>query len=619
MSRLDWKTYVSKTLGCWMGKNAGGTLGGPVEGRREILTLDWYPQIQEGGIPNDDLEVQLVWLHALETRGLHLSPEDFAAEWLDHYLPNWDEYGFGKTNVRKGLLPPLSGAFNNKFSTSMGCPIRSEIWACIAPGLPLQAAKLARLDAMVDHTDESIYAEMLFAVIESAAYLEADRDRLMELGLAAIPDDCRTARAVRVMIDTWNATKNWTASRQAVLDLVGDYANFTDAPQNIAFTLLGWYSSPTDFGKAICDAVNCGFDTDCTGATLGSIIGIAWGAERLPERWLKPLGDTIAIIEARTRLCNQQPKTLQELTERTGAVAIAALAQRGYVFGPGREIELVLPTPAELRQQMQDAGLWNTPRNVVERVFHHGSVRVEYPEGPVLSPGATGRVRIALTNTTERRMEGPLAAAALTPGLGQVAVVPAGLDLEPGQTATFEVTASLAADAAPRCHADLAVAVQAEGIAPWTFPVSFVRPMFWEMARMDEAAFVGLTESEPLVAGELVAVEGNRVPLPEKGMLLGRTRVFNPSAHERPVRLCSPSVHPVRVWFNGARVIDNPGAERIRPSYHSNSPAHYGAGVLKPGWNTITAAWLRMVKPGESHFFLTDPGGKGWGDLVFQP
>jgi len=139
MSRLNWDTYVSKTLGCWMGKNAGGTLGGPVEGRREILSLDWYPVVQVGGIPNDDLEVQLVWLHALETRGLHLSAEDFAAEWLDHYLPNWDEYGFGKTNVRKGLLPPLSGAFNNKFSTSMGCPIRSEIWACIAPGIPARS------------------------------------------------------------------------------------------------------------------------------------------------------------------------------------------------------------------------------------------------------------------------------------------------------------------------------------------------------------------------------------------------------------------------------------------------------------------------------------------------
>ena len=86
MSRLSWETYVNKTLGCWMGKNAGGTLGEPMEGRREILDLDWYPIVQKGGIPNDDLEVQLVWLHALETRGLHLSAEELGAEWLDHTI-----------------------------------------------------------------------------------------------------------------------------------------------------------------------------------------------------------------------------------------------------------------------------------------------------------------------------------------------------------------------------------------------------------------------------------------------------------------------------------------------------------------------------------------------------
>ncbi|MBT7303726.1 MAG: hypothetical protein HN849_29620 [Victivallales bacterium] len=617
MSRLTWETYVNKTLGCWMGKNAGGTLGGPMEGRREILDLDWYPVVQEGGIPNDDLEVQLVWLHALETRGLHLSAEELAAEWLDHYLPNWDEYGFGKTNVRKGLLPPLSGAYNNKFSTSMGCPIRSEIWACIAPGLPVVAAGLARIDAMVDHTDESIYAEMLFAVIESAAYIEEDRDKLMELGLAAIPDTCRTARAVRAMVETWKATKDWTASRQAVLDLVGDYANFTDAPQNIAFTLLGWYSSPDDFGKAICDAVNCGFDTDCTGATLGSIIGIAWGAEELPTRWLEPLGNGIAIIEERTRIHNQ-PKTLQELTERTGAIAMASLASQGYVFGPGREIELTLPTPAELRQQVKDAGLWDTPRNVVERRFHHGTVRIDYPHGPVLAPGDTSHVLLDITNQTERRMEGPVAAASLTPGLDQVRVTPANIDLAPGESAQLTVSAILHAHAFPRCHADIAVALQPEGIAPWAFTVSFVRPMYWQLERQEATAYAELTE-EPQVEGELVAVKGNAIPLPQTGTLLGHTRVFNPSAHDRPVRICAVSVHPARVWFNGEQVVDSQGAERIRPSYHSNGPAHYGASTLKPGWNTITAVWQVTEHMGESHLFLTEPGGRGWGDLAFHP
>ena len=618
MARLSWDTYFTKTLGCWMGKNAGGTLGGPVEGRREILDLDWYPTIQEGGIPNDDLEVQLVWLHALETRGQHLTAEDLAAEWLDHYLPNWDEYGFGKTNLRKGLLPPLSGAFNNAFSSSMGCPIRSEIWACIAPGMPLLAARLARADAIVDHTDESVYAEMLFAVIESAAYLQDDRDRLMELGLAAIPDDSRTSRAVRTMIQTWNATQDWKASRQAVLDLVGNDANFTDAPQNIAFTLLGWYSAPEDFGRAICDAVNCGFDTDCTGATLGAILGIAWGAPRLPRRWMDPLGESIAIIAERTRIHNQ-PKTLRELTERTAAIAIGSLAQQGHVFGPGRELELQLPTPAELRRQMQDAGLWHNARDVVERRFHHGSVRVRYPDGPVLAPGSASAVVVTLLNGTERRMEGPVAAAALSPGCAAVGISPETVDLAPGASAELTVHVALRADAPPRCHLDLAVAVQAEGIAPWSFTVSFVRPMYWQMQCREAGAFTACGESCPEMAGDRVAVEGNRVPLPTPGTWLGRTRVLNPSRTEREVRICAPSNNPARVWLNGERVVDNPGAELMRPSYHAGPATHHGAGLLKPGWNDLVAVWLVADTAGESHLFLTEPGGKGWGDLVFEP
>ena len=617
MAPLSWDVYFDKTLGCWMGKNAGGTLGEPMEGRREILDLDWYPEVREGGIPNDDLEVQLVWLHALETRGQDLSAAELAAEWLDHYLPNWDEYGFGKTNVRKGLLPPLSGSYNNAFSTSMGCPIRSEIWACIAPGLPLLAARRARTDAMVDHTDESIYAEMLFAVLESCAYVESDRDRLMALGLAAIPDTCRTAVAVRTMMSTWRETHDWRAARQAILDAVGDYANFTDAPQNIGFTLLGWYSAPDDFGRAICDAVNCGFDTDCTGATLGSIYGIAWGAKRLPKRWIEPLGDTVAILEARTRL-RHPPKTLLELTERTAAVAVASLARQGYVFGPGRVIEVELPSPEEVRRSIRDAGLWNTARDTVEHRFHHGRARVRYPSGPVLGKGENRVLEVTVSNDTERRLEGPIAAVSASPGLRVGPCVPDTIDLAPGESVEVRLDVALAADAPAECHSDLALVVRAEGMAPWSCTVSFVRPMIWHMEKREPECFEALSAEEPTVAGEPVAVTTNLIPLPTAGTWLGRTRVLNPSAHEREVRICAPSTLPVRLWLNGVRVVDNPGSERIRPSFHSNAPHHYGAAKLVPGWNTLTGIWRQRAEPGCSHVFLTEPDGRGWGDLAFE-
>src|SRR5690606_11811831 len=100
-------------------------------------------------------------------------------------------------NLRRGLIPPAAGAFNNPFANCMGSPIRSEIWAMAAPGLPEAAAYYAYQDASVDHAGgEGVYGEMFFASLESAIFFEKDRDRLIEIGLKHIPPDCRTAKAL---------------------------------------------------------------------------------------------------------------------------------------------------------------------------------------------------------------------------------------------------------------------------------------------------------------------------------------------------------------------------------------------------------------------------------------
>ena len=49
-----------------------------------------------------------------------------------------------------------------------------------------------------------------------------------------------------------------------------------------------------DFGKSLGIAVTVGFDTDCNGATVGSVLGLALGAKALPEKWTAPLNDQLA-------------------------------------------------------------------------------------------------------------------------------------------------------------------------------------------------------------------------------------------------------------------------------------------------------------------------------------
>ena len=45
-------------------------------------------------------------------------------------------------------------------------------------------------------------------------------------------------------------------------------------------------------------AVMAGMDVDCNGATAGSICGAALGYDRLPQRWIEPLHDTVKTVVA---------------------------------------------------------------------------------------------------------------------------------------------------------------------------------------------------------------------------------------------------------------------------------------------------------------------------------
>ena len=105
----DKKTFFDRVYACWMGKNIGGTLGGPLEGRMELMDIKGYTQQFVGAVENDDLDLQLVNLHCVEQNGGRADVSIISREWLDHVHFEWDEYGHSLTNMRRGLGYPLDG------------------------------------------------------------------------------------------------------------------------------------------------------------------------------------------------------------------------------------------------------------------------------------------------------------------------------------------------------------------------------------------------------------------------------------------------------------------------------------------------------------------------------
>ena len=67
-----------------------------------------------------------------------------------------------------------------------------------------------------------------------------------------------------------------------------------------------------DVHQSICRSVEGGLDTDCNGATCGSITGAAMGAKAMDSILVAPLNDTI-----RPSVIGFQEVTMSDLAERT--------------------------------------------------------------------------------------------------------------------------------------------------------------------------------------------------------------------------------------------------------------------------------------------------------------
>ena len=124
-----------KIYACWLGKNIGGTMGTPFECKREVLDIKGFNSEPGNPLPNDDLDLQLIWLLAVKENGPNINERVLGEYWQEYISPFWNEYGIGKANMARGLIPPLSGEYENEWKHSNGAWIRTEVWACLNPGL----------------------------------------------------------------------------------------------------------------------------------------------------------------------------------------------------------------------------------------------------------------------------------------------------------------------------------------------------------------------------------------------------------------------------------------------------------------------------------------------------
>lgn len=343
-----------KVYGAWLGRIAGCLLGKTVEG---IRTDELHPLLKESGnfpmhryilssdvtdeiaantkyplktrcyadrieaMPVDDDTNYVVLAQVLIDRyGRDFTSDDVMRVWIEYQSKNayCTAERVAYVNFVKGFRPPFSARYKNPYREWIGAQIRGDYFGYINPGNPEKAAEMAWRDASISHIKNGIYGEMFASAMIAEAAVETDIEKILLAGLNEIPKTSRLHEAIAEIISDYRKGM----SREDAFSGIHarwnehnshDWCHTISNAEIVAASLL---YGKGDLGASICMAVETGFDTDCNGATVGSVLGMRNGAWSIDDKWTKPFNnllDTSIFGVGMVNLSDMARKTIQHI------------------------------------------------------------------------------------------------------------------------------------------------------------------------------------------------------------------------------------------------------------------------------------------------------------------
>ncbi len=330
-AEVDSSKLESKIAGAWMGRICGCMLGKTVECIKtnelipflketgnypmhryiyrsdvteetlkkysyEFATRDYADKIN--GMPiDDDTNYMVLAQKIIELYGRDFTPRDVARAWVDLQTKNayCTAERVAYMNFMKGYEPPQSAVYKNPYREWIGAQIRGDYYGYINPGNPEFAAEMAWRDASISHVKNGIYGEMFVTAMIAVAAQTSVPEEIIRGGLGQIPHTSRLYEDVSSVLDGYKRGVSQKACFDAIHKKYDEYTGhgWTHTISNAMIVAAALLYGGGDYAKSICMAVETGFDTDCNGATVGSILGMANGIESIPSYWTEPMHDTL--------------------------------------------------------------------------------------------------------------------------------------------------------------------------------------------------------------------------------------------------------------------------------------------------------------------------------------
>ena len=260
------------------------------------ITMDFSNKPAPG---TDDTEFALLTAQTLiKTKG-ELTDADILESWKTYILPLSELKRGGASereaaqNIRRGILPPLSGIYNSHY-LSDGAVMHVTPIGIICAGDPDRAASLAEINSRVSHSRDGLWSAQAVAASIAVAMAGASVDEIYQTAIDFTPKDSWTRFTLTKALDIIQEKKTLEDAWKPLHDaLWTEYKSV--APEAVPSALAILKLTNGDFKRGIIYSGNFGRDADTISAIVGAISGAMNGMKNIPSSWIEKVRITTGV------------------------------------------------------------------------------------------------------------------------------------------------------------------------------------------------------------------------------------------------------------------------------------------------------------------------------------
>ena len=339
---IDRSEYLSKLQGMWLGECIANWTGIQTEGRRTsppFYTDDNWSFIgfvldQDPWLADDDTDIEYVYLHLLYTYSLTtLTPDQIRDGWMTHINTwIWVSNARVREMLNQGILPPATSLLAaNELAIQIDAQLTTEIFGALAPGMPGKALEMANLPILTTANSHAAHASqihvLLYSLISLIDTTMTGREQVLWLVAEArkyLPESSKVVDIIDFVRNEYLANpdvSDWESTRDKIYDRYElnassngfYYADWTESSINFASTILALLYGEMDYRRTVQIGTLSGWDSDNPTATLGGMLGLYYGYERLISQFpeITSFSDRYHVYRTRDGLPDYLPEDSQ--------------------------------------------------------------------------------------------------------------------------------------------------------------------------------------------------------------------------------------------------------------------------------------------------------------------